>query len=523
MPREGVARRALLGWITGYRREWLRPDVIAGLVVGSVVIPQCVAYAQIAGLPPEAGLMAAPGALIGYALLGSSRSLVVSATTATSAISAAAIGPLAHGDTARFAALSAALAIVAGLVLLAGGVLRLGVISEFVSKPVMTGFMFGLALTIMVGQAPKLLGVGESDGNFFPRLADLLGDLDSIHGGTLVVGLASIALLVGLTRFVPKLPATLVVLAAAIAISALFNLHRHGVAVVGHLPRALPDPAWPDVTAHDLAELIPAGFGVLLLSTEAAGIARTMAIEHHYTIDPNRELSAIGAGNIVSGLTSGFVQSGGASQSAAADRAGGQSQLATLVAAALILLTGAFLSPLFTDLPQATLAAIVIVAVASFVRVDELRRFARLRESAIVLSVLCLVGVLTLGVLPGLIVTAGLSLIVVIQRISRPGITTLPGAVGTVTLQPQGPLFYANAAAVRERALALAREAGAGTLILDLSQSTDLDVETLDMLAGLRDSVDLRLASVHPRAREMLRRAGLESLSAGEAHPPAPA
>jgi SulP family sulfate permease len=252
------------GWIAGYSRDWLRPDLVAGVVIWSVVTPQAVAYAQIAGLPPQAGLMAAPGALIAYALLGTSRQLVVSATTATAAVSAATVGPLAHGDPVRFAALSAALAIVVAVVLVLGGALRLGAVADLVSKPVMTGFLFGLGLTISIAQLPSLFGVPAGDGNFFPQLWDLLGHLDDIATTTLAVGAGSLAVLLLGHRLLPRIPATLLVLALGIAASSLLHLDHHGVDVVGDIPHALPDLAVPDVNADDIVQLITPAFGVLI-------------------------------------------------------------------------------------------------------------------------------------------------------------------------------------------------------------------------------------------------------------------
>ncbi len=336
MRGEGAARRALPAWLLGYRREWLKRDVVAGVVVWSVVVPQAVAYGQIAGLPPEAGLMAAPGALIAYALLGTSRTLIVSATTATSALSAAAVGPLAGGDVATYAALSAALAILAGAVLVLGGLLGLGAISDFVSKPVMTGFLFGLGLTIIADQLKNLVGAEDL------RHADTL---------TTIVGLSCVAILFALRHFAPKAPSMSIVVAAAIIFSAIVGLESHGVDVVGHVPRALPEPAWPHVSGDDWISLLPMAFGILILSTEAVGVARALAAQHHYEVDTSRDLTAIGASNLLAGLSSGFIQSGGASQTAAADTAGGRTQVVSLVAAALVLLTGAFLGPIFSDLP----------------------------------------------------------------------------------------------------------------------------------------------------------------------------
>ena len=232
----------IAGRLRGYDRAWLSHDLVAGLIVWGVVTPQAVAYAQIAGLPPSAGLAAAPGALIAYALLGTSRTLVVSATTATSALSAAAVGPLADGDVARFAALSAGLAVVVAVVLVAAGALRLGGVMDLVSKPVMTGFLFGLGLTVALGQLSKLFGVEGTSGKFFEQLWDLLGNLGDTHGWTLAVGAASVAALVAFRRFAPTLPGMLIVLALAIVVSALLDLSEKGVDVVGRPAVGVPRP-----------------------------------------------------------------------------------------------------------------------------------------------------------------------------------------------------------------------------------------------------------------------------------------
>jgi sulfate permease, SulP family len=530
--RRSLASSLVPAWMRGYRRAWVRPDVVAGIVIWSVIVPQAVAYAQIAGLPPEAGLIAAPGALLGYALLGASRTLVVSATTATSALSAAAIAPLADGDTARFAALSAGLAIVAAATLAAAGVLRLGAISDFVSKPVMTGFLFGLGLTIMLGQVPKLLGIPGASGSFVEQIGPIvrhLGDTDAL---TAVVGAASIAALVLLRRFAPAVPGILVVLVASIAISALFGLSDHGVDVVGALPSAVPDPSVPDISWDDALALLPAALGVMLVSTEAVGVARTLAAADGYTVRPSRELVALGGANLLAGLSSGFVQSGGASQTAAAERAGGKTQAASVVAAALVLVTGAFLAPLFKDLPQATLGAIVVVAVSGFLRADELRRFARIRRSAIALALIALVGMLVLGVLPGLILAAAVSLVLVLRLLSRPPVgilgrdpvtgvwgwvdrnPTFETVPGVTAIRSDAPLFYPNAVAVKEQMLAAARRDAARVVVVDLSNTADLDIETIDALSDLeqtlgREGIELRLAGVRRPALARLRRSGL--------------
>jgi SulP family sulfate permease len=523
----------LPSWLRSYQRPWLRADIIAALVIWSVVTPQAVAYAQIAGLPPAAGLMAAPGAMIAYALIGTSRQLVVGATTATAAVSAAAVGTLAHGDAARFAALSAALALVTAVVFLLAGAFRLGAIADFISKPVMTGFLFGLGLVIALGQLPSLLGVQAGEGNFFPALADVLGELGDTDATTLAVGAGSVALLL-LGRRLAPLPPTLVVLVLGIVVSAVLGLSDHGVAVVGDIPNALPDPAIPDVSANDLVALVSPAFGVMVLSAEGLGVARALAVKHGSRVDASRDLAAFGASNLLAGLSSGFVQCGGASQTTAADRAGARTQLANLMTAGLLLLTGAFLAPLFKDLPKATLGAIVIVAVSGFFDVGELRRFAFVRRSAIVTSLLALAGVLALGVLQGLVVAAGLSLLYVIQRLSRPPVGTLArdpvtGAWGradrhegweppdgVLVARSDGPLLYPNVNLVKDRVLALVADAEERprTVVLDLSTSTDLDLQTADSIEELRqqlarDDIGLRLADVRAPARQILDRAGV--------------
>jgi len=349
-----------------------------------------------------------------------------------------------------------------------------------------------------------------------------------------VIGLGSVVLLVGLRRLAPAVPGTLVVLVLSIAVSALFDLSSHGVDVVGNLPSAFPSPAWPDISWSDAADLLPVAFGVMIVgSAEALGVARSISSSQGYVVDTNRELVALGGSNLLAGLSPGFVQSGGASQTMAAKGAGGTTQLASLVAAGLTLLTGAFLAPLFEDLPQATLAAIVVVAVAGFFRIDEIARFGRLRRSAVLVSLVALVGVLLFGVLPGLLIAAGLSLAVVIKRLSRPSVgilgrdpetgawvridrhTDVQTKPGVIVCRVDGPLFYANAAQVKERLTTLAAaDPDLRVVVLDLSGSPDLDVESLDMLTELEHELsnrgaELRLASPRAPVLRLLGRAGL--------------
>jgi sulfate permease, SulP family len=515
------------------RRPGLRADLIAGVTTWGIVVPQAVAYAQIAGLPPQVGLLAAPWALVVYALLGSSRSLVVAATSSTAALSAVAVAPYVHGDATRFAALSAALALVTGAVFAVAGLLRAGGIADLIAKAVLTGFLFGLGLTIAIGQVPKLLGIAPAHGTFVEQLIELLGRLGATSAATLLVAAISLAVLLALRRWSPAVPGSLVVLAGALVLSSALGLEHHGVAVVGHVPAVLPRVAVPDVHLSDLVNLLPGAAGVALVGyTEAVTVARSTAAARGESIDANRELLALGAANAAAGFGQGFVQSGGASQTAAAVRAGARTQRTSIVAAALVVATGALLAPVFKDLPQATLGAIVLVAILGFLRVGELRRFARVRRSSIVMSLVALFGVLILGVLPGLVIAVALSLALVVRRLSRPPVSVLvPDPVsgefrarerhpdwraidGVLVARVDGALFYANATVVKEALLALTRAEQASTVVLNVGESPDLDLESADMLGELaaaleRAGAKLILIELHAVSEAILERAGM--------------
>ena len=418
-------------------------------------------------------------------------------------------------------------------VLAIGGLLKVGAVSDLVSKPVMTGFLFGLGLTIAVGQLPKVLGVPDGSGDFFPRVSALIGDLGSVHVLTAAVGLGSIALLIALRRFAPSLPGILIVLVTGIVISALFGFDDHGVDVVGRLPSGVPQLAVPDVSWHEAAQLIGPALGVMLLTTEAVGVARALATQDGYAIAPSRELVALGCSNLSRRVVG--VRPVRRREPDRGGREGRRPVPARLGRRRrLVLLTGAFLAPLFKDLPQATLGAIVVVAVAGFFNVAELRRFARLRRSAIVLALVALGAVLVLGVLPGLITAALVSLVLIVQMLSRPPVDVLARdpstgwwgrhdihadwetSPGVLVVTIEGPLWYGNSVAAKDRVLAVvaAADPPPRRVVLELLTSSDLDVQGLDTLAELagaleRDGVELRLAGVSARVRRMLERGGL--------------
>ena len=503
-------------WLGHYRRAWLRGDVVAALTTWALVVPQSIAYAQIADLPPQAGLFATFAGLLGYALLGSSRQLIVSPTSSTAAITAALVAPVAAGDVARFGALAAVLAVLVGLVLALLGVLHMGFVSRFISAGVQAGFMFGLGLTIIVGQVPKLLGVPGGEGDFFPQLGHLLTRLDDANPWTAAVGLGSLALLLAARRVVPTLPAALGVVVAGIAVVALFGLADRGVEVIGRVEGAVPALVLPAVGWHDLVALLPGALAIAVIGcAESATVAESLADEHGYSVRPDRELVAIGGANVLAGLFQGFITGGGASQSAANDRAGAQTQLVSLLVSGLTVLTAVALLPLFRDLPQAVLGAIVIGAVAGFLNLPALRRIARLRRDSFALAMVALAGVLVFGVLGGLLLAVVISILLLLDHESRPG-DTVRTEPGLLVFRLDAALLFLNAKLVRERIRVLLEATGVPVriVLLDLRFTHDLDVETVNVLAALRAElaqrgVELWLGNVRARVHGRLRRSGL--------------
>jgi SulP family sulfate permease len=538
------------GWLFAsfhdYDRKWLRGDLVAGLTVWAVLVPEALAYASIAGVSPVVGLYAAPGALLLYAAFGSSRHLIVGPMSATAALSAATVSSVATAGSGRFVELTAALAISAGLAALIAGLLRLGFLASFISEPVLKGFIVGLALTIIVGQLPALFGVAKGSGDFFQKLWDLITDLGDTQGLTLVVGLGSLAMLLGLRRFAPAVPASLVVVAVSVIAVSAFHLDRHGVKIVGHIDRGLPSFGLPDVSFHDYVKLLGGGIGVMLVGfAEGLGAAKTYAAKHHYDIDVNHELVGLGTANIASGLSSGMVVNGSLSKTAVNGSAGANSQVSGLVVAAMTVVTLLLLTGLFEKLPEATLAAVVIVAVLELVDYRALvrlygvytRRLGRAYGVAarpdFIAAVAALLGVTVFDTLPGLFIGIAVSFILLLYRASRPRVAELvkaPGArhyaaldqiddgervPGVVILRVEAGLFFANADWVRDHVRSVAQRPGIHAVVLDASNIAFIDVTAVEMLDQLADTlqsegVALRVARDTGGVRDVLRRAGSE-------------
>jgi SulP family sulfate permease len=521
----------ILDWLPAYDRSWLRFDLIAALTVWAIVVPQAIAYAAIAGLPPQAGLAATAAGLLAYALLGTSRQLVVSPTSSTAAISATLIATVVVGSTASFETLSAALALTLGVVFVVLAFARIGFVSRFIPMAISVGFMFGLGLTIIVGQLAKILGVPGSEGTFIDQTIHLLGQLGNIDIATLTVGSLSLAAMLVGRRWLPAVPMALIVVVGSIVAVAVFGLEARGVEVLGVIEGGFPRPALPIIPLADLFVLIPGALALAVLGyAETNQVAEAFAEEHGYEIRPDQELFAVGGANVLSGLVGGFIVAGGASQSAASDKAGARSQVMGLFVAALAILTMVALLPLFQDLPQAALAAIVISAVIGFLRVNALRRLASLRRSSIVLALIALAATVGLGILAGLMTAVILGLLYLLMVIARADVVEIgraadgsfharhhdPSATpleSVLILRLEAPLLFLNAKKLRDEVRAAVREAGRPIrlVVIDLGGAADLDPESRDILEGLaaqlaETGVELRLANVRAAVRAVLDR-----------------
>lgn len=529
--REGDAlttRWWLFESLQGYRPRWLRADVIAGLTVWAVLVPEALAYASIAGVPPVAGLYAALPALVLYALAGSSRHLVVGPMSATAALSAAIITPLAGADPGRYVALSAALAIATGVLGLVAGLIRLGFVASFISEPVLKGFIVGLALTIIVGQVPKLLGIDKHDGDFFEQAWGVVSELNDIHWRTVLIGAISLTVVLILKRWLPLVPGSLLAVLSGILAVSVFGLDDHGVDIVGHIDAGLPAPGAPDgVGARDYLDLVGPAIGVVLIGfAEGLGAAKTYAAKAGYEVDPNRELLGLGAANLGAGLASGMVVNGSLSKTAVNGSAGAKTQMSGLVVAALTTVTLLFLTGLFEQLPEATLAAVVIAAVIELVDLASLRRLYRVWTERLgsiygaaarpdfAAAVAAMVGVLLFDTLPGLLIGIGISMLLLLYRASQPHVAQLTekgslwldadrhpdlhGRSDLLVVRVEAGLFFANSDHVRHRIEHMCTDR-TRLVVLDAETSPTIDVSATTMLADLRGAlerrcIDLRIA-----------------------------
>ncbi len=534
----------ILSWLPRYDRTWLSIDVIAGLTLWGLVVPEAMAYAGIAGLPPQAGLYTLLAALLLYAVFGTSRHLVVQATSATAALIASSVAAALIAsaganvsDPETYQAYASAFVLVTGLVFLVAGVARLGFITQFLSKPVMSGFVMGLAIFVAVGQLNKLFGVPKPEGNTVERLVGIVRELPQANWVSFAVGALSLALLFLLPRWNKKIPAGLVVLFGTIALSSALDLEgRFGVEVVGTLPQGLPSLALPVVPFETYLTMILPAIGALLVAySEALGVASEFAEKHGYEVDANQELNAHAIATLVSAVFGGMIAGGSMSATAVKEGAGARTQVANLVTWVVTIVTVLFLTPLFATLPEAVLAALIIHAVWHIIAARKLKEVRLASRTEWALGVLALLGVLLIDVLEGMLIGLLASLLLVIYRSSRPHLSSLgrvPGVPGAYTslerhpenipvpglliLRLDSPMIYYNAVTVRDqiKAVVIASQPKPRVMILDGSVQDCLDLTSVEVLRGMvkemqGKGIAIYVAELHAPVVQFAQRVGM--------------
>jgi high affinity sulfate transporter 1 len=526
----------LLTWISHYRSGWLRNDLIAGFTVWALMVPTALAYAGIAGVHPVIGLYTVPLALIAYAVFGTSRSLVVGPDSATALLSAHTVGLLVAQGSPDYQALTSALALLVGVFFLGFGILRMGWLANFIAQPVAKGFIQGLALVTIMTQLPKMYGVKNVSGDFFQRLWALFLELPNTHLLTLVVGLGSLLVLLTLAHFLPKFPAALTTVMGAVLTVTVFNLHQRGVAIVGVITTNFPPIGLPHLPPSHLSTLIQGALAIVLLNySESLGAAQAAALVTGGEIDPNQELVGLGMANFGSSLCSGFVVAGSLSQSAVSMGAGGKTQMAGLFHAIFIALTLLILMPLFKNMPDAALGAIVVGAMIRMLDFGYFGRLGAISKLELSFALAAFLGVLTLGVLPGVALGVVLSLVALIYQASHPSTAVLgktPGQdvyrnirrrpeaktiPGLLIFRLDGDLFFANATYCAEQVRHAIREATKPVqeVLMDCETINFVDTTAADTMVKLQAElagvgITLCLARVRDSVREMLRRMGVE-------------
>ncbi|MCB5273914.1 putative sulfate transporter [Arthrobacter sp. SO5] len=492
-----------------YQKSWFGKDVVAGIVLSTLLVPQGMAYAELAGLPPITGLYTTVLCLLAYAVFGPSRILVLGPDSSLGPMIAATVLPLvaSDGDPQKAVALASMLALMVGVIMILASVAKLGFIADLISKPTMIGYMNGLAITILVGQLPKLFGFSVSGGGFF---GDLVGFVQGLAGGEAVVaaaavGVSGIVLILALQRWLPKVPSVLIMVVLAIGATSLFGLADRGVSLVGELPQGFPPFTIPYLEFSDIALMFAGALGIALVSlTDTISTASSFAARSGEEIRGNQEMIGIGAANLAAGLFQGFPVSTSGSRTAVAERSGSKTQLTGVTGAVLILLMLVLLPGLFQNLPQPALAAIVITASISLADIPGTRRLWRQRKTEFYLSIAAFLGVALLGVLPGIAIAVGLSVLNIFRRawwpyetvIGRvPGIEGFhdvhvhPDAMhlpGLVVYRFDAPLFFANVRPFRENVRRLARaEPKPRWIVIAAEPITDVDTTASDVLLEL--------------------------------------
>ena len=528
--------RPLPDWLASYRADWLRPDIVAGLTTGAVIIPKAMAYAMIAGLPVQVGLYTALLPMLIYAVIGTSRVLSVSTTTTLAILTAAQLGQVVpNGNPAALLRASATLTLLVGAALLLASLLRLGIVANFISEPVLVGFKAGIGLVIVVDQVPKILGIHFSRGTFVQNVLSTVHNIPKTSLATLALGLMVIVFLLGMKRLTPKVPGPLLTAAAAIAGVYLLNLQHRGVELVGHIPQGLPSLVRPDFSL--ISVLWPGALGIALMSfTETVAAGQAFARKDEPVPRANRELLATGLANIGGAFLGAMPGGGGTTQTAVNLRTGARSQLAEMVTAAMTLVTMFFLAPLVAMLPQSALAALVIVYSFGLIKPVEFHDILSIRRTEFFWAIVAFAGVVVLGTLKGIIVAIIISLLTLAYQIADPPVYVLrrkPGTnvfrpqspehpqdesfPGLLLLRPEGPIFFANAAQIAHKIEPLVREAQPKVVAVDASGVLDLEYTALKMFAQVakrqsEDGVQLWLIGMTPRVLAIVQRSPLGQL-----------
>ena len=526
----------ILGWLPTYESAWLRADILAGLTLWGILVPEAIAYAVMARAPPQAGLYTLLGSLIVYAILGTTRQAVSAPTSGSSIMMAAVVTPFLVTNAQELGELIVLLVLVAGIIFLLCGLLRLGFVTAFISHSVMIGFIFGLAIHIAVNQAPKIFGLPRGHGETVYQLWHLIGQLGEANWVTFTIGAGAAALLYLLEARSPRTPGPLVIMAAGIAAVSVLRLSdEHGVQIVGAMQAGLPEARLPEVRLDDVLDLLPGAFAIVLfVVSEALGVGHTLGRRHGYDINPNQELIAIGVSNFAAACLGGLVSGISMSSTAVNDRAGAKSQMSSLAAASMVLITLLALMPLFHNLPEAILGVIVIHAVVRMMKVDELKRFYQFHAGEFGQAMLALFGVITLGILPGLGIAVVLSLLRFIWGASHLSISRLrpvpgkehtygeirpsaewPPIQGLEILRLNGPLFFANALRFRNEVRSLlSGSTPLQAILINLHANFGIDLSSTDTLLGLvaeaeKTKTEILFAEIQDPVRHMFRRCGL--------------
>jgi high affinity sulfate transporter 1 len=530
-----LARRAPgIAAVRTYQPAWLRYDLVAGVVLAAILVPQGMAYAELAGVPAVTGLYTTVACLIGYAIFGPSRVLVLGPDSSVSPMILAAITPLVVVDDPGTAiALAGMLALFVGVIEIALGLGRLGFVADLLSSEVQVGYLNGLAITIIVGQLPKLFGFSTDSEGFFDDVRAFVEGIDQTHGTTLLVGVAVLVTLVVLPKLTRVVPAVLVAVVGATVVSAVLDLSAHGVDTVGTLPQGIPTPSLPWTSLADLGALALGALGITLVSlTDTIATASSFAARRGEQVDPDQEMVGMGAANLAAGVLQGFPVSTSGSRTAVAEQSGARSQLAGVIGAAVVAVMLIFLNDVLADLPQAALAAVVIAAALSLLDVRALVRYWKVRRSALLLSLTASAGVIVFGVLQGILVAIALAVALFFHRSWWPhgavlgevsdmdgwhSIDDFPEAdqrPGVVVYRWEAPLFFANAGAFQRQVLRLADQPGTRWIVVQCEAITDLDVTAAGMLKTLDEElnergVHLAFVEMRSRLRDLVLRYGL--------------